>query len=150
MTFGAEQVNIISHNTLRITGHFHSMVVAGTTLAFMGLTYYVVPLIWWRRIVSQKLALLQVYSFGLGIAIFAAGMTTAGSYAVPRRHWDVQFANALFQPSVEAAAYVFLGIMGLGGLLATLGGALYVVITVLSVFFGTRIPGQAGQIKLAS
>ncbi len=149
VTFGAEQVAIISHNTLRIPGHFHSTVVAGTTLAFMGLTYYVVPLIWRRRIVAPKLALLQVYAFGIGIAIFAAGMTTAGSYAVPRRHWDVQFTGAMFQPPVEAAAYVFLGIMGLGGLLAALGGALYVVITVLSVFFGQRIPDQPGQIKLA-
>ena len=150
VTFGAEQVNIISHNTLRIPGHFHSTVVAGTTLAFMGLTYFVVPLIWRRRIVAPKLATLQVYVFGIGIAIFAAGMTTAGSYAVPRRHWDVQFTNALFQPPVEAAAYVFLGIMGLGGLLAALGGALYVGITVLSVFFGRRIPDQPGQIELAA
>jgi cytochrome c oxidase subunit 1 len=148
VTFGAEQVNIISHNTLRITGHFHSTVVAGTTLAFMGLTYYVVPLIWRRRIVSRKLALLQVYAFGIGIAIFAAGMTTAGSYAVPRRHWDVQFAGAQFQPPVEAAAYVFLGVMGLGGLLAALGGALYVVVTVASVFFGPRIPDRPGEVAL--
>ena len=150
VTFGAEQVNIISHNTLRIPGHFHSTVVAGTTLAFMGLTYYVVPLIWRRRIVAPKLALLQIYAFGIGVAIFAAGMTTAGSYAVPRRHWDVQFAGAQFVPPVEAAAYVFLGVMGLGGLLAALGGALYVGITVLSVFFGQRIPDQPGQVKLAA
>ena len=150
VTFGAEQVNIISHNTLRIPGHFHATVVAGTTLAFMGLTYYVVPLIWRRRIVSPKLAAFQVYAFGIGVAIFAAGMTTAGSYAIPRRHWDVQFANAMFQPPVEAAAYVFLGIMGLGGLLAALGGALYVGLTVASVFFGPRIPDQPGQVPLAS
>jgi len=148
VTFGAEQVNIISHNTLRIPGHFHATVVAGTTLAFMGLTYYVVPLIWRRRIVAPRLALAQVYAFGIGIAIFSAGMTTAGSYAVPRRHWDVQFTGAMFQPPVEAAAYVFLGIMGLGGLLAAVGGALYVGITVLSVFLGRRIPDQPGQIVL--
>lgn len=44
-------------------------------------------------------------------------MTVPASVEVAqRRHWDVQFANALFQPPVEAAAYVFLGIMGLGGL----------------------------------
>jgi cytochrome c oxidase subunit 1 len=149
VTFGAEQVNIISHNTLRIPGHFHATVVAGTTLAFMGLTYYVVPLIWRRRIVAPRLATFQVYAFGLGVAIFSAGMTTAGSYAVPRRHWDVQFTGAMFQPPVEAAAYVFLGIMGLGGLLAALGGALYVGLTVTSVFLGRRIPDQAGQLPLA-
>jgi cytochrome c oxidase subunit 1 len=149
VTFGAEQVNIISHNTLRIPGHFHATVVAGTTLAFMGLTYYVVPLIWRRRILWPRLATAQAYTFGIGVAVFVAGMTTAGSYAIPRRHWDVQFTGAMFQPPVEAAAYVFLGIMGLGGLLAAAGGALYVLITVASVLFGPRIPDQPGAFSLS-
>jgi cytochrome c oxidase subunit 1 len=150
VTFGAEQVNIISHNTLRIPGHFHSTVVAGTTLAFMGLTYYVVPLIFRRRIVSRRLATLQVYLFGIGIALFAGGMTTAGSYAIPRRHWDVQFADAVFKPPVEPTAFFFLGVMGVGGLLAALGGALYVGLTVSSVFFGKRVPDTAGAVELAA
>jgi cytochrome c oxidase subunit 1 len=150
VTFGAEQVNIISHNTLRIPGHFHSTVVAGTTLAFMGLTYYVVPLIFRRRIVSTRLAVAQVYLFGIGIALFAGGMTTAGSYAIPRRHWDVQFASSFFQPPIEPAAFFFLGVMGLGGLLAALGGALYVLLTVASVFFGARVPDAPGAVPLAA
>jgi cytochrome c oxidase subunit 1 len=79
VTFGAEQVNIISHNTLRITGHFHATVVAGTTLAFMGLTYYVVPLIFRRHLISTRLATAQIYLFAIGMTIFIGGMTTAGS-----------------------------------------------------------------------
>jgi cytochrome c oxidase subunit 1 len=82
--------------------------------------------------------------------IFAAGMTTAGSYAVPRRHWDVQFTSSIFQPPIEPAAHFFLGIMGIGGLLAALGGALYVGLTVVSVFFGKRIPDVAGAVPLAA
>jgi cytochrome c oxidase subunit 1 len=150
VTFGAEQVNIISHNTLRIPGHFHSTVVAGTTLAFMGLTYFVVPLIFRRRIVSGRLATAQIYLFGIGIALFAIGMTTAGSYAIPRRHWDVQFASSIFQPPIEPAAFFFLGLMGIGGLLAGLGGALYVLLTVASVLFGPRIPDTPGAVPLAA
>ena len=40
VTIGTEQINIIAHNTLRIPGHFHSTVVSGTAMAFMGATYY--------------------------------------------------------------------------------------------------------------
>jgi cytochrome c oxidase subunit 1 len=150
VTFGAEQVNIISHNTLRITGHFHATVVAGTTIAFMGLTYYVVPLIFRRHLISTKLATAQIYLFAIGMTIFIGGMTTAGSYAIPRRHWDVQFASSIFQPPVEAAAFAFLGIMGVGGLFALAGGALYVLITVGSVFFGRRVPDTPGAVPLAA
>ena len=150
VTFGAEQVNIISHNTLRITGHFHATVVAGTTIAFMGLTYFVVPLIFRRHLISQKLATAQIYLFAIGMTIFIGGMTTAGSYAIPRRHWDVQFASSPFQPPVEAAAFAFLGIMGVGGLFALAGGALYVLITVGSVLFGRRVPDTPGAVVLAA
>ncbi len=45
VTIGTEQINIIAHNTLRIPGHFHTTVVGGTALAFMAVTYYVLPLI---------------------------------------------------------------------------------------------------------
>jgi cytochrome c oxidase subunit 1 len=99
--------------------------------------------------VSRRLATLQVYLFGIGIALFAGGMTTAGSYAIPRRHWDVQFTDALFKPPIEPTAFVFLGIMGIGGLLAALGGALYVGLTVASVFFGRRVPDTPGAVELA-
>jgi cytochrome c oxidase subunit 1 len=150
VTFGAEQVNIISHNTLRIPGHFHATVVAGTTLAFMGLTYFVVPLIFRRHLLSTRLATLQVYLFGIGMAIFVGGMTTAGSYAIPRRHWDVQFATSIFQPPIEPAAFLFLGIMGVGGLFALAGGALYVLVTVGSVLFGRRVPDTPGAVPLAA
>jgi cytochrome c oxidase subunit 1 len=150
VTFGAEQVNIISHNTLRITGHFHATVVAGTTVAFMGLTYFVVPLIFRRHIISLKLATAQVYLFAIGMAIFIGGMTTAGSYAIPRRHWDVQFATSIFQPPIEAGAFLFLGIMGVGGLFALAGGALYVLLTVGSVLFGRRVADRPGEVPLAA
>lgn len=150
VTYGTEQINIIAHNTMRIPGHFHGTVVAGTTLAFMGLTYYVVPLIFRRQLVSKTLATLQVYSFGIGTAILAISMTLSGSYGVPRRHWDVTFATAAFKPSFEAPAYVFLGLMALGGLLAIVGGALYVLVTVGSVLFGPRVPDRPGMVEIAA
>ena len=42
---GTEQLNIIIHNTIYVPGHFHATVVVGTTLAFMGLTYFLIPVL---------------------------------------------------------------------------------------------------------
>ena len=140
VVFGTEQISIISHNTWRITGHFHGTVVAGTTLAFMGLTYYVIPLIFRREVISKKLAMIQPYLFGIGVAIFSVAMMMAGGFGVPRRHWDVTFAGAPFGFEFNPAVFLLLGAMGIGSILAVLGGAIYVGVTVGSVFFGKKIP----------
>ena len=144
VVFGTEQISIISHNTWRITGHFHGTVVAGTTLSFMGLTYYVIPLIFRREVVAPKLAMIQPYLFGIGVSIFSVAMMMSGGFGVPRRHWDITFAGAPFAFEFSPVVYLLMGIMGIGAILAVLGGAIYVGITVVSVFFGKRIESKPG------
>jgi cytochrome c oxidase subunit I len=139
VTFGTEQINIIAHNTLRIPGHFHATVVSGTAMAFMGLTYYVIPLIFQRKIAFYPLAKIQPYLFAGGMLVFSMAMTFAGTFAVPRRHWDITFSNAPFDLQFHPAVDVMLGIMAIGGLLAAVGGGIYILITVWSVFFGEKI-----------
>jgi cytochrome c oxidase subunit 1 len=145
VTFGTEQINIIAHNTLRIPGHFHSTVVAGTALAFMGITYYVIPLIFRRELAFYSLAKVQPYFFALGMLIFSVAMTFAGTFGVPRRHWDITFAQAPFQVEFSPAVDLIIGVMAIGGLIAILGGAFYILVTVVSVFFGKRLaPDDSG------
>jgi cytochrome c oxidase subunit I len=136
VTIGTEQINIIVHNTLRVPGHFHSTVVGGTALAFMAVTYYVLPLIFRKRVAFWGLAKIQPYIFGLGIVILSMSMIFQGIFGVPRRHWDVSFANAPFQVEYHPAVQLFQATMGLGGLLAIAGGLAYIVIAVVTVFFG--------------
>jgi cytochrome c oxidase subunit 1 len=136
VTIGTEQINIIVHNTLRVPGHFHSTVVGGTALAFMAVTYYVLPLIFRKRVAFWGLAKIQPYIFGLGIVILSMSMIFQGIFGVPRRHWDVSFANAPFQVEYHPAVQIFQATMGLGGLLAIAGGLAYIVIAVVTVFFG--------------
>src|SRR5688572_24885580 len=120
VTLGTQQINIIAHNTLRITGHFHATVVGGTSLAFMGLAYYVVPLIFRREYPWKKLARLQPFLFAGGITILSLFMSFAGSYGVPRRHWDVEFSGAAHAVSFDSGAHLMLGVMGVGAVLAFL------------------------------
>lgn len=144
VTFGTEQINIIAHNTLRIPGHFHATVVSGTAMAFMGLTYYVIPLIFRKKVAFWKLAKIQPYLFAGGMLIFSMAMTFAGTFAVPRRHYDITFQNAPFDVQFSPAVDLLLGIMAVGGLIAAVGGGIYILVTVWSVFFGEKLAEGEG------
>jgi len=141
VTLGTQQINIIAHNTLRIPGHFHATVVGGTTLAFMGLTYYVVPLIFQREFYAKGLAKLQPYIFAFGVVFLSLSMSFAGSYGVPRRHWDVEFTGAAMGHSFDAGATLMLAGVGVGGILAFLGLLLFILLTVAAVFLGKSNKG---------
>jgi len=145
VTFGTEQINIIAHNTLRIPGHFHATVVSGTALAFMGLTYYVIPLIFRREVAFWPLARIQPWLFAIGMLVFSIAMTFAGTFGVPRRHWDIAFTGAPFSVQFSPAVDLVIAVMALGGLVGIAGGGIYILVTVTSVFFGKRLaPGESG------
>ncbi|MFP4596783.1 MAG: cbb3-type cytochrome c oxidase subunit I [Persicimonas sp.] len=137
VTLGTQQINITAHNTLRIPGHFHSTVVGGTSLAFMGLTYYVVPLLFQREYSFKWLARLQPYVFAIGIVLLSLGMSFAGSAGVARRTWDIDAAGIY-----GATSHLMLGVVGIGGVLAFTGLLIYVLLTVHAVLFGRRNAGE--------
>ncbi len=139
VTIGTEQINIIVHNTLRVPGHFHATVVSGTAMAFMGATYYLIPLIFQKKVAFWKSAVIQPYLFAGGMLIFTLSMTFAGSFGVPRRHWDITFSQAPFDVQFNPIVDLILAVMALGGLMAATGALLFVAIAVKSVFFGEAI-----------
>jgi cytochrome c oxidase subunit 1 len=145
VVMGTEQLNIIMHNTLYTTGHFHATVVAGTTLAFMAMTYPVINLIFQRELVLKKLAQWQPYLFGIGAAGLSLFMMGAGTLGVPRRSWDITFADAALSFEFPGAAFLMLGLNGLSAILATLGGIAFVVVVVGSILFGKRTKDTGGE-----
>ncbi|MCC6465752.1 MAG: cbb3-type cytochrome c oxidase subunit I [Planctomycetes bacterium] len=142
VTLGTHQINIVAHNTLRIPGHFHMTVAGGTSLAFMGLAYYVVPLIFRKEYSFRGLARIQPYIFGLGISIMAIGMTLAGSLGVPRRHPDIDFTDAAIKADLSAAS-PFMALVGIGGFIAATGALIFILLTVHAVFLGASNKGRA-------
>jgi cytochrome c oxidase subunit 1 len=139
--FGMEQTNIIVHNTLAIPGHFKGTVVIGTTLTFMGVTYYLIPLIFRRKIVGLRLARWQPWLFFIGIALLSISMIVLGQMGVPRRHWDATFSGGPFTYNFNPAVDFFWALMMLGGSLAFLATMLWTSIVVISVFFGPAVKG---------
>jgi cytochrome c oxidase subunit I len=147
VTIGTEQINIIAHNTMRIPGHFHATVVSGTAMAFMAATYYLLPLVFRRKVAFWGAARWQPYLFSLGMLLLSMGMTFAGSFGVPRRHWDISFSMAPFSVQFDPAVDLVLAVMGIGGVMAVTGALLFIAIAVKSVFFGEPVgelrPGVA-------
>ncbi|MCO6494868.1 MAG: cbb3-type cytochrome c oxidase subunit I [Bacteroidetes bacterium] len=139
--FGMEQTNIIVHNTIAIPGHFKGTVVIGTTLTFMGITYYLIPLIFRRKIVGFKLAQWQPWLFFIGIAMLSIGMIVLGQLGVPRRHWDNTFSGGPFSHNFNPAVDFFWVITMLGGVIAFTATLIWILIVVFSVFWGPKVNG---------
>jgi cytochrome c oxidase subunit 1 len=142
---GVEQINLIIHNTIYVPGHFHATVVVGTTLAFMSLTYFLIPVMFRREVAFPGLAKWQPYLFGGGMSGVAVFLMGAGTLGVPRRHWDISFAGSAFAYEFPGAAWLMMALGSIAGLIAIIGGGAFLLITVYSVFLGKRIetPGFA-------
>jgi cytochrome c oxidase subunit 1 len=143
VTIGTEQINLLVHNTLRLPGHFHATVVSGTTLAFMGFTYYVIPLIFRKELKLKSWAKWQPYVFGFGMLLTSLGMIVSGLQGVSRRNWDITFAGV-----VPGTVEITLAIFGIGALLAVVGGIMYVTIVLVSILTGPRL--EASNLLLLS
>jgi len=145
VVLGTEQINLLMHNTLYVPGHFHGTVVAGTTLAFMAITYLMVPLIFRREIIFKGLAKWQPYVFGIGVAGLSLFMMGAGTLGVSRRHWDITFSDAALSWDYPGTAHLMMGLNGLSALVAGAGGVMFVIVVVGSILFGP--PRDAEAVK---
>ncbi|MFA7665573.1 MAG: cbb3-type cytochrome c oxidase subunit I [Burkholderiaceae bacterium] len=140
---GTEQLNMIIHNTIYVPGHFHATVVLGTTLAFMAITYFLLPTLFNREIILPTWAKYQPYVFGLGMGVFTLAMMGAGTLGVPRRHWDITFAGAALPYEYPGTALLMLAICGISGVIAVIGGGMYIIVTVGTILFGKKLDAGA-------
>jgi len=142
---GAEQLNMLFHNTVYVPGHFHATVVIGTTLSFMALTYFLIPVLFKREMIAPRLAQWQPYLFGLSMYGFVLVLMGAGTLGVSRRHWDMAFSGAAHAYEWPGAAYLLMGLVGVFGIAAIIGGAIYIYITVGSILWGKKL--DAGSVS---
>ncbi|MCX7239187.1 MAG: cbb3-type cytochrome c oxidase subunit I [Burkholderiales bacterium] len=138
---GTEQLNMIIHNTVYVPGHFHATVVVGTTLTFMALTFFLIPVLFKREMINPALAKWQPYLFGFSMYFFCLVMMGAGTLGVSRRHWDMTFGGAGMAYEWPGAAYLMMGLVGIAGVAAIAGGAIYIYITVGSLLWGKKLAG---------
>lgn len=127
------QLNLVSHNTMWIPGHIHGVVVGGTTLAFMGFAYMLVPLLVRRALWSSRLATVQAYLYGSGLLWMILAMSWAGTLGVPRRTAEISYGG-----DAPGGWDLPMNLVGVGASLAGLGGALFIVNMVLTLLVGRR------------
>ncbi len=147
VVMGTEQINLIIHNTIYVPAHFHATVAVGTTLAFMALTYLLIPVLFRRKVFMPWMAKMQPYVFGGGMTILALFMLGAGTLGVSRRHWDMDFTGALLTFEYAGIAYTMMAIGAIGGVLGVVGGAMYLLVTVGSLLFGEKLEPSAGFLQ---
>ena len=137
---GTMQLNMLIHNNMFVVGHFHATVVLGTTMAFMGMSYYVVPLILKRDLALLPLARIQPYLYGSGLLILIFSMMASGKLGASRRTADV--STSLSPLPVESLSSSLMTLsnagIGIGALIAVLGGGAYVLIMLATVLAGRR------------
>ena len=111
-------------NTI-ITAHYHGTGGA-ISLAFMGLTLYLLPRLGYRE-PNLKWAMLVPYVYGAGQLLHIIGLLWSGGYGVQRK---VAGAAQALHGFAQTAG---MGLMGLGGLIAVIGGIMFLVVVFKSM-----------------
>ncbi|GBQ93559.1 cytochrome c oxidase subunit I [Acetobacter nitrogenifigens DSM 23921 = NBRC 105050] len=136
---GSWELDAIVHNTTFVPGHFHVTVGSVTAMTFMGLAFWMIPHLTGRKLISRRIALFSVWTWFVGMTIFAIGMQWAGLYGVPRRAW----VSALPHETYHA----LYGVAATPTALIAVGGVILWVATYsfFLVFFGTLLFGRRAE-----
>jgi cytochrome c oxidase subunit I len=120
----------------RVPAHYHA-VIGGINLALMAFYHRVIlPFIHVKPELSKwgkRWSVWQYWLYGLGQIMHATGMYLAGSQGVPRK--TAGTAQAL--DSIEKI--LSMGLMGIGGLIAVMGGVVFVIMTLNWIVKGGRV-----------
>lgn len=108
-----------------IPAHYHGAIV-GVTLAFMGLAYQLLPQLGFGQ-VDARMGRLQPYVYGGGQLLHVLGLAWSGGYGVQRKVAGAE------QMLVSLPQKLGMGLMGLGGLIAVIGGVMFVLVCLRSM-----------------
>lgn len=128
---------LIRGSNTTIPAHYHGSIV-GVTLAFMGVVYYLLPRLGFT-IRRQRMLYLQPYVFAGGQLMHITGLALSGGYGVQRK---VAGADQMLSGFHELLG---MGMMGMGGLLAAIGGLCFLIIAI-SALRGERAPGPVSSL----
>jgi len=121
---------LIQGSNVTVPAHYHGSIVA-VTLAYMGVIYHLLPLLGFRRPMG-RLVVLQPWVYAGGQFLHVIGLAWSGGYGVRRK----TAGDAQILDNIEEIAGM--GLMGLGGLIAVVGGVLFLVIVFKAMWPGNK------------
>lgn len=108
-----------------IPAHYHGATV-GVTIAFMGLTYYLLPRLGFGPL-PARMTVWQPFLYGGGQLVHIIGLAWTGGYGVQRK-------TAGSAQGVDRIGEIAgMGLMGLGGLISIVGGLLFLIVAYQSM-----------------
>ncbi|HUH12775.1 MAG TPA: cbb3-type cytochrome c oxidase subunit I [Longimicrobiales bacterium] len=125
-------MNQVIHNTTWVPGHFHMTVGTAVALTLMGVAFWLIPYLTRRALFSRVTALWSVWTYTIGVLIFARGMISGGLAGMPRRTF-------LAEAAYTSPAWRLPGILtAVGGTLMFIGVMLFFVVIGLTIVAGKR------------
>lgn len=122
---------MISGSNVTIPAHYHGSIV-GVTLALMGVCYVLLPRLG-HPLLNIRMAIWQPLVYGGGQLLHAAGLLWSGGYGVQRK-----VAGAA-QELDSLERVLGMGLMGLGGLISSIGGLMFLIVVLRALL--RRKPG---------
>lgn len=136
LTNASYNVNLVIHNTAWVPGHFHLTVATAVTLSFMGITYWMVPMLLGKQLWSPKTAVIQAWTWFVGMIIFSNAMHMLGLLGAPRR---TPLGEAPYVPDAWEGNLLR---VSLGGAILLVSLIMYVVVIIKT----TRGPKVAAEL----
>lgn len=91
----SNQLNIVVHNTIWVTGHFHLTVGTAVALTFFCVSYWLIPHLTGRKMtrLTHDLGRLQAVLWSIGMIFMSGGMHALGLLGGPRRTAGTTYMN---------------------------------------------------------
>jgi cytochrome c oxidase subunit 1 len=88
-------MNAMIHNTAWVPGHFHLIFAGTTVIMYLAIAYYLWPLLLRKPLYSNALALVQLWTWFIGMSIMTTPWHVLGLLGQPRRISSVEYNNLL-------------------------------------------------------
>ncbi len=116
---------LLQEGSTLVTAHYHA-ITGASTLAFMALVYQALPQLGYGM-PGLRLQHTQVYAYGVGQLLHALGLAWAGGYGMQRKVGGSEQVMDNLQQTLG------MGLMGIGGGIATIGGILFLVAVIIAM-----------------